>query len=511
MESEAEMPDGAKLTGGESPVRMSFTRLVVIITTTVFSFTSMVTAYYMMGIRALLWILAAALFYFVPYAMIAAEFSGSYRNHPGGIYSWLKDSVPERRAFVTTFIWYCGYFIWQVSLFMKLWIPLSIVILGRDISAEGQSIMGIPNTVWLAVMSAVAVCAMTGVICRGMKTVSSMMLLSGIFMFVLMAVCFAANVSIVALQPDEAVSNIAESFTVPSFFALEGGRRMAGVAAQMPYFIFSITAFGGLDTVASLIDRTGAVKRRFPRAVMISAVLIVLLYLGGVMLWCLSMPLSESRATALHLGNLMYGLVSQLAHSFCLAAGLGTAVTATISRGMVVLSAATLFTAYLGLISAISYAPLKSLVQGTPARFWPARLASLNRHGVPAMALWTQAALVVCLIGVVAVINRYSAEIYNQLTYMTNIARALPYCVVAAAFPAFRANRRIDHPTVLIRRRLWIRTASVSVCATVLLAIVFNVCLPFAAGDYPKLFLLIGAPVCFTVAGMVLYRRMSKR
>jgi amino acid transporter len=35
------------------------------------------------------------------------------------------------------------------------------------------------------------------------------------------------------------------------------------------FFIFSITAFGGLDTIASLADKTKKSRSRFPRAVII--------------------------------------------------------------------------------------------------------------------------------------------------------------------------------------------------------------------------------------------------
>ena len=72
-----------------------------------------------------------------------------------------------------------------------------------------------------------------------------------------------------------------QSLTAPSFFKGTSDSFLS----QLPFFIFAITAFGGLDTIASLVDKSGEQRKKFPKALIISAVIIVVLYFGGIMLW----------------------------------------------------------------------------------------------------------------------------------------------------------------------------------------------------------------------------------
>ena len=46
--------------------------LILIITTTVYSFSSMISAFFMLGSQSLIWFFISALFYFIPYALIVA-------------------------------------------------------------------------------------------------------------------------------------------------------------------------------------------------------------------------------------------------------------------------------------------------------------------------------------------------------------------------------------------------------------------------------------------------------
>src|SRR5699024_9556083 len=111
-------------------------KIMIMIVTSVFSFTSMSNAFFLKGYSAIPWFIFSALVYFVPYCFILSDLTGTYNDQAGGIYTWLKDSTSQKLAFVTTLLWYCSYFIWMIALFMKTWIPLSILLFGKDLTQE---------------------------------------------------------------------------------------------------------------------------------------------------------------------------------------------------------------------------------------------------------------------------------------------------------------------------------------------------------------------------------------
>ena len=49
---------------------LSFFNLILIIVMTVYSFSSMSSSFFMMGLKAFPWFLISAFFYFIPYALI---------------------------------------------------------------------------------------------------------------------------------------------------------------------------------------------------------------------------------------------------------------------------------------------------------------------------------------------------------------------------------------------------------------------------------------------------------
>ncbi|MFY9902913.1 MAG: amino acid permease, partial [Trichococcus sp.] len=151
---------------------LSFFNLVLIIVMTVYSFSSMSSSFFMMGLKSFPWFLISAFFYFIPYALIVSEYTRSYSNRTGGIYDWLKDAFSPRIAFITAFLWYCSYFTWIISLFMKLLIPFTIMLFGKDLTSAEQW-FGIDTSYWIMVLSLFAVFCMTWVINRGHKAVFS--------------------------------------------------------------------------------------------------------------------------------------------------------------------------------------------------------------------------------------------------------------------------------------------------------------------------------------------------
>ena len=73
--------------------KMSLMGLVLMIFTSVFGFANSASAFYLMGHSATPWYIFAALFFFIPFALMMAEMGAAYRKEEGGIYSWMENSV----------------------------------------------------------------------------------------------------------------------------------------------------------------------------------------------------------------------------------------------------------------------------------------------------------------------------------------------------------------------------------------------------------------------------------
>lgn len=484
-------------------VELSFPKLILIIATTVFSFTSMSNAFYLMSYAAIPWYVVAGLLFFVPYALIVSEFTGNLGQYSGGLYSWIDHSLSQRAAFITTFLWYSSYTIWLASLFMKVWIPLSMLFLGKDMTTQTHTFLNVPQTFWLGIGSCILVFLVMWVISRGFVTISKFMLLGGSLIALLFVVATVSNVTLLVLHHGTFAQPITGNFLLHS-----SNPDYQGLLGNLGFFIFGITAFGGLDTVASLVDRVGKNKRRFPLAILIAAILITITYLLGIFFWGASANWAQIFANRqVSLGNAMYYLMFNLGHQLGAALGLHAAGIALLGQLFLRLTGLVLFWAYIGLVMTIAYAPLKSIISGTPKHFWPGFLTKENRFGIASHAVFGQGALIVLLIWLVVFSNARTVNLYNNLTLMTNVSRSIPYLIVAIAFTQFRKK---THRYQLIQDR-FVWWASGLVTVTIVAAIVFSVLLPLFEAQYMDSFLLLIGPFIFVTLALILYHYFNKR
>jgi amino acid transporter len=482
-------------------------RLIIIITMTVFSFSSMTTAFFLMGIKAFPYFIGAALFYFVPYAIIISEFTGVYKNHIGGLYQWLAGHLSEKVAFIAAFLWYCSYFIWMISLFMKLWIPFSVLLFGEDLTKNSSPIPYIPTSLLIGLLSLIAVALTLYFVSKGFKGIASVLYLSGITMTLLIIVSLGGNLWLWLKNQSEILPNL--------LISINGGQAAAsqqGFLGQLSFLIFAITAFGGLDTIASLVDKTGKQKKKFPKLLIISSILVVGCYFVGILLWSGGMNLAHIKAnSSIHLGNLMYDLMENLGYEIGHSLALSETNCLLIAQLSTRFTALTLALSYISLLSTIFYLPLRTLVEGTPKHYWHPLMRKKNAHDMPIFALLFQGCLICLFIIGISCGSQYVVFLYNQLTLMTNVSRALPYLLVALAYPAFKKQQLAANPAAaLIHSRISSILISRSVVLSITLAIGFQVYQPLTQGDILQSFTLLSGPLLFTLIALLLYQNFYK-
>ncbi|MBP1042990.1 glutamate/gamma-aminobutyrate family transporter YjeM [Vagococcus sp. BWB3-3] len=469
----------------QPPREFSQRKIVLIITTTVFSFSAMTNAFYLMGLAALPWYLLTAICFFIPYAFIIAEYSYAYKDKPAGINDWLKDNLSENVATIATFLWYCSYSVWLVSLSMKIWIPFSILLFGRDLT-QSTLATGLNSRLFVGILSIGLICFLTWLASSSFTKVATMMIISGKLILMLFIITVASQL-LLLLAPSTTVVIEAKQLIQspnPDYQSLIG---------NLSFFIFSITAFGGLDTVASLVDKLSGKTNRFSRGIVISAFLVVALYFLGILLWSISIPWSTAlKDQQLNLGNVMYTLMLNLGSQVGQVLHLSLANSRLLGQLFLRLNGLVFFITYLGLLSTIIYTPLKTLYHS---------LAS--KTTVPKAAYWWQATIISLLILFVSLGGKNVSQLYNQLTLMTNLSRSIPYLMIALSFGHFhKGQTEIRY----LKTSLSAKVASFSVIISISIGILFTLAKPLLAGEYLTVFFLILGPLLFTTLALLILR-----
>lgn len=129
----------------EKQQKIKLPTLILMIFTAIYGFANTTVAYDQMGYASIVWYVLAALLFFLPSALMLAEYGSAFKEAKGGIYSWLAGSIGEKWAFIGTFIWLSSWIIWMLSTSSKVWIPLSTLISGSD-QTQTWSLFGLTST-----------------------------------------------------------------------------------------------------------------------------------------------------------------------------------------------------------------------------------------------------------------------------------------------------------------------------------------------------------------------------
>ena len=163
-----------------------------------------------------------------------------------------------------------------------------------------------------------------------------------------------------------------------------------------------------------------------------------------------------------------------------------------------------MFLALAGAFFTLMFAPLKQLIEGTPAKLWPGKLATM-KNGMPQYAMWVQAILVCAMIALVSFGGEDMSKFFNVLVSMTNVAMTLPYMFIAFAFAPFKKNKDIIKPFEIFKTDRSAIIWTVIVMFTVGFANFFSIIQPALEGDLTTTLWSIAGPIFFAVVAFVMY------
>lgn len=485
--------------------------LVLMIFSTIFGFANTPVAFMQMGYGAILWYILGALLYFLPSSLMYAEYGSALKESKGGIYSWLDASISEKWSFIATFIWLSAWVIWQVMVSQKICITISTIIFGHD-TTNTWHLFGLNSTLTVALISIIGVIAITWLVNHGIDTIAKISSIGGLAVMLLNVTLILSSVFILFKNHFQ----LAQPIQHVSQFATSVNPQFQSPIAMISFMIYAIFAYGGLESMGGVTDSLDKPEKTFPRAIMISTVVIGIGYALNIFLWGITTNWNHViNHPDVNLGNITYVLMQNLGLELGKAFHLSTHAALTMGTVFSRLSAIGMLCAYLGSFFVLIYSPLKSFIMGSPKELWPEKVTKLNKKGMPSFALWVQTAIVCVIIGGVAIastlIHQDSKFLFNLLTSMSNVASTLPYLFLVAAFPFFKKRQDLDRPFVAFHSRKTMLVIVTITLITLAIANGFTIIQPFIEKDWVGAAATVAGPLVFGIFAWALYTTRSKR
>jgi glutamate:GABA antiporter len=235
------------------------------------------TAAASIGASSVSWWIILGVLFFIPFAMICAEMGCAYPEQ-GGIYAWIRDGFGGRWAsratwcyWVNTAVWIPAIYILFAGVFKQMFFP--------QLSMAGQIAIGIALT-WVAV----AVNVVTLDIGKWVPNIGAILKV---------AIFIAIIIGAVVHVSDAGMANPLTLETMKPDWS--------GSAQYIPAIIYGMLGF---ELVSAGSDEMQDPARDVPRAIFISGVIIILLYIMGTMAVLAAIPAGDI--------NLVEGLIDTL-------------------------------------------------------------------------------------------------------------------------------------------------------------------------------------------------------
>lgn len=487
--------------------QLTLLSVLLMIFTSTFAFDNTSIAYYTMGYAGIIWYILAALLFFVPSTLMFAEFGASLHEQPGGVFSWLENSLGLKWAFIGGFIWIASWVILIVSTVSKIWIMLSTTISGSDQTGQWR-VGNLTSTQTIGIISILFFLLVTAIAVRGLKKVAHLAAIGGVAAAVL--TIFFSLASLLLLLKNG--FHLAEPVKLPETFIKSPRAGYQSISQMISFLIFAVYAYAGIEAIGGVSDQMKNAKKNFPLALGLGALLISSAYAVIIFLWGASANWQGVfRHSGVNLGNTTYVLMSNLGYRLGEQFNLSAAQAQSLSFFFARFGSFTMLLSYLGSFFVIVYMPIKSFILGTPKKLWPQALPKLNRFNMPANAMWWQALIVAILIALTSFGNKSATAFYNILTLMDNLSSTLPYLFLVTAFPFFKANRQLTKPFELFHRKISYWLAVGLVDSLLLLGVGSTVYSALASRNYLELFLELVGPVLFGIIGYALYLLYRRR
>ena len=487
--------------------KLTLISLILMIFTSVFGFTNITRAFYLMGYASIIWYILAAVTFFLPFAFMLSEYGAAFKDRKGGIYSWMAESLNPKFAFIGTFMWYASYIIWMVNVGSGIWIPLSNAIFGVD-KTQQWTPFGLTGVQTLGILAIFWIILITFVSSRGLDSIKKVTSIGGTAVALINVVLFIGGLAILLLN-----GHMAQPLSTNAFLHSPNADYSTMIQV-FGFLVFAIFAYGGLEVVGGLVDETENAEKTFPRGVAISAIVIAVGYAVGIFMmgaftnW--SFAFTQFSDAEVTLGNVAYIAMNNMGYQLGHALNLTEAASVTMGVWVSRYMGLSMFLALTGAFFTLIFSPLKQLIEGTPKEVWPEYLTK-TKNGLPVNAMKVQALIVIAIVALVSFGGNGAKYFFQVLVSMTNVSMTIPYMFLAIAFVGFKKKKEIEKPFEIYKTQTMANIAVTIVTFVVGFANVFTIVQPAMQGDLSGTIYSILGPVVFGIVAVVMYSRYEKK
>jgi amino acid transporter len=390
----------------------------MLIVVTTFGFANVIDNLAELGLAAIPSWFAVGILYFVPLALILAEFSSEDTQARGGIYSFMARGLNPTWAFIGTWSYFVANLAYLQSAFSKLPIRASLALVGRDV---------FESRTWMLPLVALLLClVLTWVATRGVRFFSIGADWLGRATLALVAALVVLPLGL-ALAGRPSATPITAAGLMPRF--------------DLDYFstfAWLLFAVAGAEVAAPYVRDTENPSRNFPRAILLTTVLIGAAYTLSSLAVVLVLPVEAvTKATG------MYDVWLPWADL------IGLPGPAVASLAMTVITLASVAAYILWLES-----PIRAMFSEVPEGTFPAHLTRADANGTLHFALWSQAGVVgaLILIPLLSILAGMSGseDFIALLNDLASLSLVVPYIFLAVSY--IRARRAgMDAPFKMAR------------------------------------------------------------
>lgn len=153
-------------------------------------------------------------------------------------------------------------------------------------------------------------------------------------------------------------------FAQPLNFALSPNPGYQSGMAMLSFVVFAIFAYGGIEAVGGLVDKTDKPEKNFAKGIIIAAIVISVGYSLAIVLWGVSANWQQVLgARSTNLGNITYVLMTSLGNTLGQALHMTPEAAALTGIWFARITGLSMFLAYTGAFFTLSYSPLKAIIQ----------------------------------------------------------------------------------------------------------------------------------------------------
>ncbi|MCC5015268.1 MULTISPECIES: APC family permease [Legionella] len=353
-----------------------------------------------LGLPLVTYYLVAAITFFIPIALVAAELATAYPN-TGGLYVWVREAFGRRAGFITIWLQWIYNVVWYPTILAFIAATLSYLFAPQLANNKAYLLITVLSLFWL----------FTLLNCFGMRLSSIVSIIGASLGTILPMVGISLLGAIWFFQGRPLTTDMPSSW-IPDFSSIGN------------LSLFSAVLFGllGMEMSAVHAEEVKNPQRDYPRAILYSAILIFATLVGGSLAIVLVVPN--------HQLSVVSGLIDAYAIFF----------DSYHMPWMTPLIAVFIILGGLSGVSAWIIGPTKGLLVSALDGSLPQLFAKVNRYGAPVAILITQGIIFTLLSSVFILLDSINAA-YWLLSDLSAQMALLVYIFMFAAAIKLRYSK----------------------------------------------------------------------